>query len=150
MQRVEHNGAQCETQAAIEAALFPINKAKVHSSEDTTFLQEPLYQTFGPRGNPELEDQVLNGSYSPPDAAPPYAKLFLSHCTLPESLPSTDTCISTENHKLAWKKAKERTSGGMSKLTFAMYKAAASKKGDPLLTQLRTPPGTLTVAGSSA
>jgi len=39
--RVEHNGVQCKTQAAIEGALFPINKAKVHSSEDTDFFQPP-------------------------------------------------------------------------------------------------------------
>jgi len=49
--RVEHNGVLCETQAAIEGALFPINKAKVHSSEDTDFLQPPLVDIFGYQGN---------------------------------------------------------------------------------------------------
>jgi len=37
--RVEHNGMQCKTQAAIEAALFPINKAN-------DFLQPPLVDFF--------------------------------------------------------------------------------------------------------
>ena len=133
--RVMHNGVLCDTQAAIEAAFLPINKAKVHASEDTDFLQPPLAPLFGPRGNPTVEDQVLQGTYEAPPSTPRYAKLFLSNCTTPPNLPPTDTKISTADHSAAWKKAKESSTRGKSKLTFAMYKAAITKKVGPLLAQ---------------
>jgi len=146
--RVEHNGVQCETQAAIEGALFPINKAKVHSSEDTDFLQPPLVDIFGYRGNEEIENQVLQGTYSPPAGASRHAKLFLSQCTLPENLPLSNTAISTTDHRTAWRKAKESTSGGKSNLTFAMYKAASSKQADPILAQFDASQRSLSYANS--
>jgi len=85
-------------QAAIEAALFLINKAKVHSSEDTDFLQPPLVDVFGYRGNEAIEKQVLQGTYVPPALASCHAKLFLSQCTLPDDLPLSDTAISMADH----------------------------------------------------
>jgi len=111
---------QCETQAAIEAALFPINEAKVHSFEDTDILQPPLVDVFGYRGNEAIENQVLQGTYIPPVSASCHAKLFLSQCTLPNDLPLPDTAISTADHSSTWRKAKEATTGGKYNLTFCM------------------------------
>ena len=133
--RVEHNGVSCETQAALKGALFPINKAKVHASEDTDFIIPPLAQEFGPRGNKQIEDQVLQGTYQPPPSTSRCAKLYLSQATLPDNLPTSDVAISTDDHTSGWNKAKEKTTGGKSKLTFAMYKSAAKASKDPILAQ---------------
>ena len=135
VRRVEHNGIACETQSALEGALFPINKAKVHSSEDTDFLIPPLVNEFGPRGNPPVEDQVLQGSYVPPRLASRCSKLLLRHATIPDNLPITDVAVSTNDHVSGWTRAQEKTTGGKSNLTFAMYKAAAKASKDPILAQ---------------
>jgi len=146
--RVKHNGLQCETQAAIEDALFPINKAKVHSSEDTDFLQPPPVDVFGYRGNEAIENQVLQDTYVPPASALRHAKLFLSQYTLPNNLPLSNTAISTADHSAAWRKAKEATTGGKSNLPFAMYKAAVAKQADPLLAQFHASQRSLSYANS--
>jgi len=147
--RVEHNGVQCKTQAAIEAALFPINKAKVHSSEDNDFLQPPLVDIFRYRGNEAIENQVvLQGTYVPPVLASCHAKFFLSQCTLPDDLPLSDTAISAADHSTTWRKAKEATTGGKSNLTFAMYNAAVAKQTDPLLAQFDGSQRSLSYANS--
>ena len=100
----------------------------VHSSEDTDFLQPPLVDIFGYRGNEAIENQVLQGTYVPPALASRHAKLFLSQCTLPDDLPPSDPAISMADHSSTWWKAKEATTGGKSNLTFAMYKALPPNK----------------------
>jgi len=87
---VEHEGSVCDTKERIEEVLLPINKAKVHSSEDTDFLTSPLVEEFGYQGNEQTENAVLQGTYVPPPSASHYSKLFLKHCVAPPGLPSCD------------------------------------------------------------
>jgi len=70
--------------------LLPVNKAKVHSSEDTAFLMSQLVEEFGYQGTEQMENAVLQGSYVPPPLASRYAKLFLEHCVTPPGLPLSD------------------------------------------------------------
>jgi len=60
---VEHEGSLCDTKEQIEEVLLAVNKAKVHSSEDTDFLTSPLVEEFGYQGNEQTENIVLQGSY---------------------------------------------------------------------------------------
>jgi len=130
---VEHEGSLSDTKEWIEEVLLPVNKAKVHSSEDTDFLTSPLVKEFGCQGNEQIENAVLQVSCVPPPLASRYSKLFLKHCVAPLGLPSSDDNVSTADHCKDWKRAKERTSGGQSRITFAMYKAEAT---DPVLAAL--------------
>ena len=130
---IEHNGTTCDTKARIEEVLLPVNKAKVHSSESTAFLTEPLVGAFGYQGNEPLENEVLQGTYVPPPETSRYAKLFLKHCIRPPNMPCGESQVSTADHCKGWKRAKERTSGGRSRIIFAMYKAEAE---DSLLAAL--------------
>jgi len=66
---VEHEGSLCDTKERVEEVLLPVNKAKVHSSEDTDFLTSPLVEVFGYRGNKQMENAVLQGSYVPPSCS---------------------------------------------------------------------------------
>jgi len=63
---VEHEGSLCDTNERIEEVLLPVNKANVHSSEDTDFLTSPLVEDFGYQGNEQTENSVLQGTYVPP------------------------------------------------------------------------------------
>jgi len=130
---VEHEGSVCDTKERIEEVLLPVNKAKVHSSEDTDFLTSLLVEEFGYQGNEQTEKAVLQGTYVPPPSASRCSKLFLKHCVAPPGLPISDDRVSTADHCKGWKRAKERTSGGRSRITFAMYKAEAT---DPMLAAL--------------
>jgi len=130
---VEHEGSLCDTKERIKEVLLLVNKAKVHSSEDTDFLMSPLVEEFGYQGNEQTENAVLQGTYVPPPSASRYSKLFLKHCVAPPGLPISDDQVSTADHCKGWKQAKERTSGGQSRIIFAMYKAEAT---DPVLVAL--------------
>jgi len=130
---VEHEGSLCDTKERIEEVLLPVNKTKVHSSEDTDFLTSPLVEEFGYQGNEQTENAVLQGFYVPPPSASRYSKLFLKHCVAPPGLPTSDDQVSTADHCKGWKQAKEGTSGGRSRIIFAMYKAEAT---DPVLAAL--------------
>jgi len=130
---VEHEGSLCDTKERIEEVLLPVNKAKVHSSENTDFLMSLLVKEFGYQGNEQTENAVLQGTYVPPPSASRCSKLFLKHCVVSPGLPISDNRVSTADHYKGWKWAKERTSGGRSRIIFAMYKAEAS---DPVLAAL--------------
>jgi len=130
---VEHEGSLYDTKERIEDVLLPVNKAKVHSSENTDFLMSPLVEEFGYQGNEQTENAVLQGTYVPPPSASRCSKLFLKHCVAPPGLPISDDRVSTADHCKGWKRAKERTSGGRSRIIFAMCKAEAT---DPVLAAL--------------
>jgi len=130
---VEHDGTLCNTKERIKDVLLPVNKAKVHSLEDTNFLTSPLVEEFGFQGNEQTENDVLQGSYVPPPTTSRYAKLFLKHCVAPPGLPISDDRVSTADHCKGWKRAKEHTLGDRSRIIFAMYKAEAT---DPVLAAL--------------
>jgi len=70
---VEHEGSLCDTKEHTEEVLLPVNKAKVHSSEDIDFLTSPLVEEFGYQCNEQTENAVLQGSYVPP----PFGLLLL-------------------------------------------------------------------------
>ena len=72
------------TKTAIEQALFPINEAKIRSSEDTPFMQHPLTTDFGYHGNPTTINAVLDGTYEPPNNTDQYTCMFLCAAALPD------------------------------------------------------------------
>ena len=45
---LEINGQTCTDHAEVEAKLLEVNANKIRASEDTPFLQEPLFSAFGP------------------------------------------------------------------------------------------------------
>jgi hypothetical protein len=115
-------------QADIEQCLFPINQAKAHNSTHTPPLQEPLLSALGHSANNANADALLQGTYAIPDEVDEYAKLVLAHVKAPRPILDRGTCssnITTADHMAGWKKAKEKTSAGLSGLHFGMFKAQA-------------------------
>ncbi|CAB9522814.1 unknown protein [Seminavis robusta] len=132
--RVEHNGQECTTRAEIEAILAQVNESKYRSSEDTPFLQPPLLSAFGTQGNLPASNQVLAGTYLPPVGTDVYTALLLQHLRRPEVSDSSRphfqprTRISTDHHIRGWRKAKEKTAAGLSRLHFGMFKAHIQRR----------------------
>ena len=131
------NGDECTSKQAMEKKLFEVNYAKIRASDDTAFMQEPLLSDFGYRQNTPAEDQVLQGTYVPPADADPHAKILLEELAMPAEIRAQPRCsppncprtyISTNDHIKAWKRAKERTSAGMSGIHFGMYKAHTRRR----------------------
>ena len=98
----------------------------MHQSAHTSFITEPLLSDFGYRGDPEIIEQVMDGTYLPPPGTDQYAQELLQEMQRPSPARNPHhlrTIVTTEDHIKAWKKAKEKTASGMSGLHFGMHKA---------------------------
>ena len=132
--KIEHNGQEMTTQEAIEGVLLEVNRAKTRASDETDFMTEPLRSEFGTRNNTQAAEQVLNGTYMPPAGASVASRILLAGLRTPHNIRVRNTkfrprrYITTEDHIKAFRKAKEKTSAGMSKLHFGMFKAHIKRR----------------------
>jgi len=117
-----------DTQTEIEEALFPINKGKINASKHTPFLQPHLRRALGDQGYEAAVDEILEGSFAIPGGTDKYTRMLLRQARQTHRLPPTQSYITMEENTQAWKKAKERTSTGISGLHFGMFKAQATRK----------------------
>ena len=118
----------CETKGAIEQACIECNQNKylMPYNHQTPFTVDPLKSIFGYLGNDAPVDQVLQGTFEPPEGTDQYTRKLLLEMKMPASIAALPPCsrhVATPNHVKAWKKARERTTGGPSELTFSMFKA---------------------------
>jgi hypothetical protein len=116
---------ECTAKEDIEAACLAENDARFSQSSNTPFLQEPLLSDFGLLGRPTTIEQVLKGTYEPPPTADPYAQLLLQFLHRPPGVPTFDMVVTMDDFVHGWRRAKERTSAGPSKLHFGHFKAIA-------------------------
>jgi len=117
-----------DTQTDIEEALFPINKGKINASQHAPFLQPHLRRALGDQGYEAAVDEILEGSFALPGGTDKYTRMLLRQARQTHALPPKQSYITTEENTQAWKKAKERTSAGISGLHFGMFKAQATRK----------------------
>ena len=117
-----------DNQHDIKQALFPINKGKINASKHTPFLQHHLRQVLGDQGYNHAIEAILDGSFEIPPLTDNYTRMLL-HQAQRMVIPTEErSYISTEENSQAWKKAKEKTSAGISGLHFGMFKAQATRK----------------------
>ena len=132
--KVEHDGQEMTTQKDIETVLLEVNRAKTRASDSTTFLQQPMLSEFGRRNETESAQQVLDGVYNPPDGTSNACRKLLHNLRTPHNIRIKRTKfqprrrITTDDHIRAFRKAKERTSAGMSNLHFGMFKAHTKRR----------------------
>ncbi len=130
--KVVIDGAECTNKLEIDEALLKVNEDKVQSSSHTPFYTLPLQPLFGAKNEKSGCDQVLKGTFQPPPNIDPFAKTLIRHLQRPAAANSARyqpvKQITTDDHIRGWKKAKERTSAGISGLTFAMYKAHIKRR----------------------
>ncbi len=121
------------TKDAIEDACIRENSSRFFQSSTTPFMISPLVDDFGYLADTPAAEQVLNGTYQPPDGTDYYAKLLLDQLYIPwevTKMVPISVSITTEEHKKSWRKQNERTSSEPTGLSFNHYKAAAH---DPML-----------------
>ena len=130
--KVEHQGHEYTTKQGVESVLLEVNRAKTRASDDTMFMMEPMRSLFGYRNETTAADEVLNGTFVPPEGTPEAGRLLLEALKRPTEAPAPDTQprthITTDDHIRAFRRAKERTSAGMSKLHFGMFKAHIKRR----------------------
>lgn len=101
----------CTTKQEVENACLNENARRFREACDTPFLVEPLLRDFGPTGDTQAADKVLEGTYHPPDSIPEATKKFLANLKLPEGIPEgRESSIPTSGWIEGWKKTKEQTS----------------------------------------
>ncbi len=126
---------ECITKSTIERACLDCNELKYRQCElqKTPFMTDPLLSIFGHLGETEAVQQVLDGTFHVPAEVDEYTSKFIMAMRMPDAirhLPRCSRFLSTATHINGWKKAKERTSSGISGLHFGTYKARLE---DPLL-----------------
>ena len=87
---------------------------------------------LGYLGNTPTAESIINGTYTCPAALSPYAQKLIKAMQVPPDVqvPQSTAYVSTDDHTSAWKRQKERTTGGKSGIHFGMFKAQAQ---DPTL-----------------
>ena len=114
--------------------LLDVNREKTRASDDTAFMMEPLLSEFGYRNDTQAAQEVLEGTYVPPEDISDACKKLLQGLRTPHNIRIRPTKfrprrrITTEDHIKAFKRAKERTSAGMSNLHFGMFKAHIKRR----------------------
>ena len=132
--KVELDGVEHTTKESIENVLFDVNYEKIRASDHTPFMTEPMVSEFGYRNNTDAANRVLDGTYHPPPGTTPTCRKLLHHMKKPTCIKRSRytrrprVAITTADHVRAFKKAKERTSAGMSGLHFGMFKAHTKKE----------------------
>ena len=127
--RLIHNGGESTVRTEIEEILRSVNKEKIRASDNTPFMQELLSAAFGFLNDTPATDEVLMGTYVPPPGTDAYSRILLQMLKFPDAVFKGNipfrpcTHISTEDHIAGWKRAKEKTSAGISGLHFGMFKA---------------------------
>ena len=107
------------TQPQVEAAIIAENQSKYSQCLGTPPMQPPFTNLFGYTGDTPAADQVLAGTFQAPPDMDPALQTFLQHCKAhpaPEGLTPCPNHVTTEDNRLAWKKAKEHTQAGLSGL----------------------------------
>jgi hypothetical protein len=101
----------CETQQTMVKAFFIENDARFSQTEDTPPMQSPLIDDWGYLADTEVAENVLDGSYEPPETVDRYAKELIRELRRPAIVQRhapIPTHTSLEEHPRGWKKTKEK------------------------------------------
>ena len=122
----EHNQRRMVTsKEEIERVCINENDARFSQSSDTPLMQPPMLDLLGFLANTNMADQILQGTFQPPENVDLYTKKMLQELPMPEKirdLPTTSSTISTKEHIQSWNKQKESTaSDAKSGVSFSHY-----------------------------
>jgi hypothetical protein len=115
------------TEKAIVRECLQENKAKYTQCYPTPMLQEPMLSEVGYLGFTEPAQEILQGTYHPPEETNYLTQAFIQELKKPAGieLNSCPDTIPVEEHIQAMKKVKENTSSGISGLHYGLWKANA-------------------------
>ena len=113
----------------IEQACINENKARFSQLQGTPFTVEPLLSEIGLLADTEAAQEVLEGTWSPPEGTDIYTRLLLQEMKMPDVLRVATpmvSSISVDDHIQGWEKQKEQISSAPEGLHFGHYKAGIS------------------------
>jgi len=115
----------CHTRQALEQACLDEAGRRFTQANFTPCLQNPIWDIFGDLGiTRKAFDQVLNGTFVPPDSCDPFTRKVLTHLSKPAVVRTTPD-PSIEEYIQGWKKAREETSSSYSNVHFGHYIAGS-------------------------
>jgi hypothetical protein len=114
---------ECTTKADIESACLAKNDSRFSQSLGTPFLSQPLLGEFGLLGDSTVSAQVMNGTYTPPTGTDHHACLLLPFFRKLDHVADFTMNITHNEFVQSWRRARERTAGGLSRLHFCHFRA---------------------------
>jgi hypothetical protein len=111
----------------MEKAIIASNKKKIKQSFNTPFYTFPYNKIFGYNGLTPAAQQVLDGTFIPPQDASCHIKDFLNSSAMPTNIKDNidKMEITLESFISFWRHAKENTSCFPSEFSFATFKASS-------------------------
>ena len=104
------------------------NRKKYRQTEGTPFMTAQMTREFGTDGLTEAGRAVVQGKYDDKRIRDETTKAFIKELHQPATVSrwtEKDLHISLDEHKQAWRRARERTASGPSNLHFGMWKVNA-------------------------
>jgi hypothetical protein len=119
-------------QHPMEEALLQELKARFNQAANTPFQTPPLLDALGPLGVSDGAKQILRGHFATPRDSDEWSNRLIPF--LAQVIPmDKPTDLSPEQHKLGWKRVKEKTAAGPSGITIPHMKANGTS---PYLTEI--------------
>ena len=114
-------------QFGIESACFSEFEKKFRQTEQTPSMQEPWLSILGFNGKTRGAQDILNGTLEYPPGNSDYTIDFIKELQgeLTIHHPAPQAIMETASYQQGWKQMKERTSAGISGITFGHMKACA-------------------------
>ena len=115
-------------QTEIEDAIMEENKSKFMQNYDTPFLSEPLNNIVGPMGLSEAADDILRGTFIPPEDTDDDTKEVIRHMKMDPRIAANGPIrngTTTFEFKKFWKRSREKISSSRSGIHNGHYVAAA-------------------------
>jgi hypothetical protein len=124
---------ECTTKADIESACLAKNDSHFSQSLGTPFLSQPLLDEFGLLGDSHVSAQVMNGTYMPPMGTDPHACLLLPIFHKGDHVEDFSMNITHDEFVQSWRRARECTAGGLSRLHLGHFKALLNAESPNLI-----------------
>ena len=124
----EGNTYECNSQESMIKAMSSSNSNRQQQCKQTPFQMAPLLDIMGYlMDNDEIAQQVMDGTFSPPEGTDPVAAELLETLQMENSVRSLgtlDMSITPDDNRSGWKKQKERTASEPTGLGFNHYKTS--------------------------
>ena len=124
----EGNTYECNSQESMVPAMGTSNSTRQQQCAQTPFQMAPLLDIMGYlMDNDDIAQQVMNGTFSPPEGTDSVAAELLTTLKMEDSvrqLGPLDMAITPEDNRSGWRKQKERTASEPTGLGFNHYKTA--------------------------
>lgn len=123
----DHGPIEACDPESIANACAESNLRRQHRCLDTPFLQPPLIDALGYLADTETADEILDGTYDPPESLEKCTKAFLRELVVPQSVKdkgNINVSITTSEHIQSWKRQKDKTASEPTGLSFSHYRSA--------------------------